>query len=73
MLVSTAQVQTVAFNKYRRLWDKLLAIPDRVAAMLAADQDVQKCHQILTANCASRLTMLPIQTPESCGPTIPVR
>jgi len=41
MLVSTAQVQTVAFNKYRRLRDKLLAIPDRVAAMLAADQDVQ--------------------------------
>ena len=37
-----------AFNKFRQFRDHMLNIPDRVAAMVAAETEASKCHQILT-------------------------
>src|SRR5579864_2789331 len=47
-LVSKDEVQVAAFNKFRQFRDHILNIPDRVAAMLAAEADTAKCHEILT-------------------------
>lgn len=46
-LVSKDEVQIAAFNKFRQFRDHLLNIPDRVAAMLAAETDAAKCYEIL--------------------------
>ena len=48
-LISKAEVQTAAFNKYRRFRDRILNVPDRVAAILATETDMKKVHEILTA------------------------
>ena len=48
-LVSRDEVQVAAFNRFRQFRDHLLNIPDRVAAMVAAESDPAKVHQILTA------------------------
>jgi hypothetical protein len=44
-------VQAAAFNTYRQFRDQLLNIPDRVAAIIAAETglDTKKVHEILTA------------------------
>jgi len=47
-LVSRDEVQVAAFNKFRQFRDHILNIPDRVAAMLAAEADTAKCYEILT-------------------------
>ncbi len=46
-LVSKDEVQIAAFNKFRQYRDHLLNIPDRLAAMLAAESDSAKCYEIL--------------------------
>jgi hypothetical protein len=46
-LVSKDEVQVSAFNKFRQFRDQLLNIPDRLAAMLAAENDPSKVYEIL--------------------------
>lgn len=46
-LVSKDEVQVAAFNKFRQFRDHMLNIPDRVAAMVAAEAETAKCHEIL--------------------------
>jgi hypothetical protein len=47
-LVSRDEVTVAAFTKARTVRDNLLNIPDRVAAMLAAESNPTRAHQILT-------------------------
>lgn len=47
-LVSKDEVQVASFNKFRQFRDGMLNIPDRVAAMLAAETDAAKCYEILS-------------------------
>jgi hypothetical protein len=47
-LVSRDEVTVAAFTKARTVRDNLLNIPDRVAAMLAAETSAARAHQILT-------------------------
>ena len=46
-LVSKDEVQVAAFNTFRQFRDHMLNIPDRLAAMLAAEADRAKCYEIL--------------------------
>ena len=46
-LVNRDEVQVAAFNKFRTFRDGMLNIPDRVAAMLAAESDATRAHDIL--------------------------
>jgi len=46
-LVSRDEVQVAAFNKFRTFRDGMLNIPDRVAAVLAAESDPAMVHEIL--------------------------
>ena len=46
-LVSKDEVQVAAFNKFRQFRDAMLNIPDRVAAMVAAETEAAKCYEIL--------------------------
>ena len=47
-LVNRDEVQVAAFNKFRTFRDQVLNIPDRVAAVLAAENDPAKVHEILS-------------------------
>lgn len=47
-LVSRDEVTIAAFTKARTVRDNLLNIPDRVAALLAAESDAVRTHQILS-------------------------
>ena len=47
-LVSKDEVRVAAFNETRQFRDAMLNIPDRLAAMLAAEPDTAKCYEILT-------------------------
>ncbi len=47
-LVSRDEVQVAAFNRFRTFRDGMLNIPDRVAAVLAAESDPRKVHENLT-------------------------
>ncbi len=46
-LVSVDEVRVAAFNKFRQFRDHILNIPDRVAAMVAAETEAAKCYEIL--------------------------
>jgi hypothetical protein len=46
-LVSKDEVQVASFNKFRQFRDAMLNIPDRIAAMLAAETGEAKCYEIL--------------------------
>jgi hypothetical protein len=48
-LVPKDEVQIASFNKFRQFRDAMLNIPDRVAAMLAAETEEAKCYAILAA------------------------
>jgi hypothetical protein len=50
-LLPKDEVQAAAFNTYRQFREQLLNIPDRVAAIIAAEtgMDTRKVHEILTA------------------------
>ena len=45
--VSRDEVTVAAFTRARTVRDSLLNIPDRVASMLAAENDPARVHQIL--------------------------
>jgi hypothetical protein len=46
-LVPKDEVQVGAFNKFRQYRDGMLNIPDRIAAMLAAETDEARCYEII--------------------------
>ena len=48
-LVPGEQVQVAAFNKFRQFRDGMINIPDRLAAMLAAETVEATVHALLTA------------------------
>ena len=47
-LVNRDEVKVAAFSMARTIRDSLLNIPDRIAAMLAAESDPTRVHHILT-------------------------
>lgn len=47
-LVSVEEVEREAFTAARQAQESLLAIPDRLASMLAAESDPAKTHQLLS-------------------------
>ena len=57
-LISRDEVQVAAFTKARTVRDNLLNIPDRLAATLAAEADVDKVHQMLTGEIRKALDEL---------------
>jgi hypothetical protein len=46
-LVRASEVKIAAFNHSRMLRDRILAVPDRVASIVASESDAAKCHSIL--------------------------
>jgi hypothetical protein len=46
-LVSKDEVQVAAFNTSREFRDRMLNIPDRLAAELAAENEPARCYEIL--------------------------
>ena len=52
------EVEVAAFNKARILRDALLNIPDRLAAVLAAETDAGKVHAVLSAEIRTALEEL---------------
>ena len=46
-LVSRDEVQVTAFNRFRQFRDGMLNIADRLAAVLAAERDPSKVHELL--------------------------
>jgi hypothetical protein len=54
-LVSVHEVQAEVFKAFRELRDRVLSIPDRVAAMIAAESDPAKVHEILASEIRSAL------------------
>lgn len=63
-LVSRDEVAIAAFTKARTLRDNLLNIPDRVAAVLAAEVDPVRTHHILTDEIRRALNELSSQDSE---------
>jgi hypothetical protein len=47
-LINKDEVQVEAFNQYRTFRDGMLNLPDRLAAVLAAESESAKVHEILT-------------------------
>jgi hypothetical protein len=47
-LVSRNEMQVAAFNRYRTFRDGMLNIPDRLAAVLAAETDPRQVHELLS-------------------------
>ena len=47
-LVSAEEVKTAAFNTARKARDLLLALPDRLAPVLAGLDDPLECHRVMT-------------------------
>jgi hypothetical protein len=48
-LVPKDDVQIAAFNKFRQFRDHVLNLPDRLAAMLAAETEAAKVYEILAS------------------------
>jgi len=46
-LVAKDEMKIAAFNKFRQFRDHMLNIPDRVAAMVAAQTEAAKCYELL--------------------------
>lgn len=46
-LIPADDVKVAAFNLFRRYRDHVLNLPDRLAAILAAESDAAKCYEIL--------------------------
>jgi hypothetical protein len=55
-LVSRDAVQVAAFNRYRRYRDGMLNIPDRLAAVLAAEADPRRVHELMSMEIRKALT-----------------
>lgn len=58
LLVSKEAVERAMSEKVRRTRDQLLAIPDRIDALLAAETDVQRCNHLLNEEIERALTEL---------------
>ena len=48
-LISRDEVEVAAFNRFRMFRDRMLNIPDRVAAVVAAESDAGNVHQTLSS------------------------
>ena len=48
-LISRDEVKVAAFNRFRQFRDGMLNIPDRLAAVLAAESDPRRVYDLLTA------------------------
>ena len=46
-LIPKDEVKIAAFNKFRQFRDHILNIPDRVAAVVAAETEAAKCYEVL--------------------------
>jgi pyruvate/2-oxoglutarate dehydrogenase complex dihydrolipoamide acyltransferase (E2) component len=57
-LVSRDEVQVAAFTRGRTVRDNLLNIPDRLAATLAAETDVDRVHHLLSVEIRKALEEL---------------
>jgi phage terminase Nu1 subunit (DNA packaging protein) len=55
-LVQRDVVARETFTLFRTLRDRILGIPDRIAAIIAAESDTAKVHALLTAELRSVLT-----------------
>jgi hypothetical protein len=49
-LVSSSDMRRISARRYRAMRDKLLNIPDRLAAVLAAEREPAQVHAVLTAD-----------------------
>jgi len=47
-LVSRDEIEVAAFNKFRQFRDRMLNIPDRLAAEAAAESDSARVHELIT-------------------------
>ena len=54
-LVSSEEVEAEAFQTFRQFRDRMLNIPDRVAAMIAAETDPAKVYEILASEVRAAL------------------
>ena len=55
-LVSRDEMKVAAFNRYRTFRDGMLNIPDRLAAVLAAESDPRRTHELLATEIRKALT-----------------
>jgi pyruvate/2-oxoglutarate dehydrogenase complex dihydrolipoamide acyltransferase (E2) component len=55
-LVSRDEMKVAAFNRYRTFRDGMLNIPDRLAAVLAAETDPRRTHELLSTEIRKALT-----------------
>jgi hypothetical protein len=55
-LVSRDEIQVAAFNRYRTFRDGMLNIPDRLAAVLAAEGNPRQVHEMLATEIRKALT-----------------
>ena len=55
-LVSRDEMRVAAFNRYRTFRDGMLNIPDRLAAVLAAETDPRNIHDLLSSEIRKALT-----------------
>jgi hypothetical protein len=46
-LIAADEVKIASFNLFRQFRDQMLNLPDRLAAMLAAESEAAKCYEIL--------------------------
>lgn len=60
-LVDAADVQHAASRTARLVRDSLLAIPDRCAAMIAAESNVNKCHELILLEVENALSELSVE------------
>ena len=54
-LISRDEVEVAAFNRFRMFRDRMLNIPDRVAAVVAAESDAGNVHQTLSSEIRNAL------------------
>ena len=55
-LVSRDEMQVAAFSRFRMFRDGMLNIPDRLAAVLAAETDPRQVHELLATEIRKALT-----------------
>jgi hypothetical protein len=56
--VDVDEVRVAAFNKGRAVRDNLLNIPGRLAALVAAESDERRCHDLIDAEIKAALKVL---------------
>jgi len=66
-LVPADEVKVAAFGLFRRFRDHVLNIPDRVAAMVAAESDAARCYEIIAIEIRKALNEFADTNSESNG------